>query len=249
MSTMRCDFSALKPMTAPFPTFSARKRRAAAAVRRRQMRLADLGLQRMLRQRGLDARDEVAAIGVVVDVLELTPAAFGKVTARRLLVMRSGRKRTVVEQRIARHAEGHMASACGHAVAARGDPDDRLAHSTSASACGMAAARSSAIMFGPAISAARPCSQTAAQAASNAGKPARAHCRNHSGKHVTGPRRRQPRRRRRSKAQRARPATRPACPAPCRRRPLRCAAPLPARAPPSCPPTRRTAAETRLRAA
>src|SRR6185295_20293045 len=88
-------------------------------------------------------------------------------TARRHLVVWAGSDAAVVRQRVARHGEWHMAAALRHALAARGDAHDGFAHRTA----GMAAARSSAIRCGPAISAARPCSQTAAQAASNGGKP------------------------------------------------------------------------------
>ena len=170
MSTIWCDFAALKPSTAPFPTFSARSVARRRLSRRRQMRLADLGRQPVLGQRGLDPRDQIAAIGLVVGVLELAAAAFGEMTARRLLVMRAGRERAVVEQGIARHAEGDVAAARRHPVAARRDADDQFVHNARLR-CGIAAARSSAIIPGPAISAARPCSHTAAQAASNAAMP------------------------------------------------------------------------------
>ena len=89
-------------------------------------------------------------------MLELAPAAFRKVPAWRMLVMRAGQQRSVVLQHVAGDGERHVAAACRDAVAPRRDPDDGLAHSASASAAGMAAARSSAIIRGPAISAARP---------------------------------------------------------------------------------------------
>ena len=62
---------------------------------------------------------------------------------------------------------GDEAAALRHAVAARGEADDRLAVAHRLMRC-----RSSAIRPGPASSAARPCSQTPAQAASN-GSPSR----------------------------------------------------------------------------
>jgi len=129
------------------------------------MRLADLGREIVLRQRGLDPRHEVSAIRGIVGMLQLAPAAFGKMPARRLLVMRPEGERTVVEHRIAGHAERYVPAAWRHAVAARGNADDQLVH-RSAMARGMAATRSSAIICGPAISAARPCSHTPVQAAS-----------------------------------------------------------------------------------
>ena len=87
-------------------------------------------------------------------MLELASAALGEMTAGRVLVVRAGRKRPVVEQGVARNAEGDMAAACGHPVPARGNPDDQFVHKAMAS--GIAAARSSAIIRGPAVSAARP---------------------------------------------------------------------------------------------
>src|SRR5437868_9400890 len=102
-------------------------------------------------------------------MLQLAPAAFGKVTAWRQLMMRAGRERAIVEQCISGHAPRHMASARRDPVAPRGDADDQLVHKAMARAT--AAARSSAIICGPAISAARPCSHTAAQLASNGSSP------------------------------------------------------------------------------
>ena len=75
------------------------------------MRRADVRLQALLGQRPFNTADEIAAIGVGIGVLELAPAAFGKVAARRFLVMRAGRKRPVVEQCISRHSERNMAAA------------------------------------------------------------------------------------------------------------------------------------------
>lgn len=75
------------------------------------MRLANLRLQSMLRQCGLDPRDEIAPIGLVVGMLELASAALGEMMARRILVMRSRRKRSVVEQRVARDSKCHVSAA------------------------------------------------------------------------------------------------------------------------------------------
>src|SRR5438067_7652279 len=102
-------------------------------------------------------------------MLQLAPAAFREVTAWRHLMMRSGRQRAIVEQGVSGHAPRHMTAARRDPVAARGDANDQFVHK--ATALGIAAARSSAIIPGPAISAARPCSQTAAQAASNGSSP------------------------------------------------------------------------------
>ena len=118
------------------------------------MRLADFRRQPMLRQCRLDPGDEIPTIGLVVGMLELAPPAFREVTARRFLVMRPRRERPVVEQRVAGHAKRNVAAAFSDAVAARGDTDDQLVHR--AMAWGIASARSSAIIWAPAISAALP---------------------------------------------------------------------------------------------
>ena len=80
---MRCDLAALKPTTAPFPTLNARK-----LVRRRlfagdKCGCADFRLEVMLRECRLDPRNQILPIGLVIDVLELAPAAFREVTAWR----------------------------------------------------------------------------------------------------------------------------------------------------------------------
>jgi hypothetical protein len=75
------------------------------------MGLPNIRGQVVLRQRCLYARDQIASIRVIVRVLKLTPAAFWKVPTGRFLVMRTGRKRAVVKQRVARHAECHVPSA------------------------------------------------------------------------------------------------------------------------------------------
>jgi len=75
------------------------------------VRLANVRLDPVLRERGLDARHQIAAIGLVVGVLELAPAAFREMTARWLLMVRAGRERAVVEQDVAENSERHMAAA------------------------------------------------------------------------------------------------------------------------------------------
>src|ERR1043166_3655716 len=102
-------------------------------------------------------------------MLELAPAAFREMAARRILMVRTRRERSIIEQRVSRNAESDVPPARGHPVAARRNANDDLFHAMGAGPAGIASARSSAIICGPAISAARPCSQTAAQAASNAG--------------------------------------------------------------------------------
>jgi hypothetical protein len=80
----------------------------------------------VLRERGLHARHQVAAIRLVVGMLQLASAALGEVPARRFLVVRTRRERSVVEQRIAGHSERHRPTARRHAVTAPGDSDDQL---------------------------------------------------------------------------------------------------------------------------
>jgi hypothetical protein len=75
------------------------------------MRLADFSLQCVLQERSFDPRYQIAAIGLVIYMLELAPTAFGKMSARRLLVMRPRRERSVVEESVARHTERHMTPA------------------------------------------------------------------------------------------------------------------------------------------
>jgi hypothetical protein len=82
----------------------------------------------MLRQCGLGARDEIAAIGVVVGMLELAPSALRKVTAWRHLMVRTRSQRPIVEQDVARNSKRDMAPARRHPVAAGRDPDNLLVH-------------------------------------------------------------------------------------------------------------------------
>ena len=69
------------------PDLQCLQRRSAAAVRRRQIGRPDFGRQVVLRQRCGHARDEIAAIGLIVGMLELAAAAFREMLAGRLLVM------------------------------------------------------------------------------------------------------------------------------------------------------------------
>src|SRR4029450_1066697 len=87
--------------------------------------------------------------------------------ARWLLVTGTMVERAIIQQRVAGYGERDVTAAGGDSIASRGDSDDFFAHRT----VGIAATRSSAIIEGPAASGARPCSQTPAQAASNASSP------------------------------------------------------------------------------
>src|SRR5690348_11533480 len=56
--------------------FQCAQSRPSTAVGRRQMRITDLGGKPVLRERALHSRDEIAAISLVIGMLELAPAAF-----------------------------------------------------------------------------------------------------------------------------------------------------------------------------
>ena len=118
------------------------------------MRRANLGREPVLRQRADDPACAIIGISRVGEVLELAPAALGEVTARRQLVPRALDECAVGFDDVARDGEGAMLPAGADPVAARRDADNRIAH-RSASVKGSAATRSSAIMLGPARSAAR----------------------------------------------------------------------------------------------
>jgi hypothetical protein len=92
------------------------------------MRFPDLGRQLVLRERGFDSRAEIAAVRVIVDMLQLAPAAVREVTAWRLLMVRTRGKRSIAEQRIPSHSERHVAPARRHPVSAGSDADDFLVH-------------------------------------------------------------------------------------------------------------------------
>ena len=99
----------------------------------------------MLRQCRFNPGNDIAPVRFIIGMLELASAAFRKMTARRVLVMRAECQRPIVENSVTGNSEWNMAATSGYAVAARGNAHDKLVHN-SASACGMAAARSSAIM-------------------------------------------------------------------------------------------------------
>src|SRR5437763_2211030 len=105
----------------PLPQFQRPKRCPSSAAWRRQMRLADVGGQVMLGERGFHAGNQITAVRLVIDMLELAAAAFGKVTAWRQLMMCPERQRAIIEQCIPRNAKRHMTTALGHAVAPRCD--------------------------------------------------------------------------------------------------------------------------------
>lgn len=90
------------------------------------MRSANLRLERVLGERRFDPRDQIAAIRFVVRLLKLAAAALGKEAAGRILVMRAGRERSVVEQRVSGDAERNVSPARRYAVAPGCDADDQL---------------------------------------------------------------------------------------------------------------------------
>ena len=71
------------------------------------------------------------SVGLVIDVLELATAALGKVTAWRHLVMRAGQDCPVTEHLVAGYSERNVLAARSDAVAARGNSNDFVSHSTS----------------------------------------------------------------------------------------------------------------------
>ena len=92
------------------------------------MRFAYLCLEAVLDERGLDPRNEIAAIRFVVDVLELAAAALRKVAAWRHLVMRTLDKSAIVANLIARHAERNVLAGGSDTIAAGGNSNDRISH-------------------------------------------------------------------------------------------------------------------------
>jgi hypothetical protein len=101
------------------------QRRAAAAVRRRDMRREDIGRVQPLRRKGTG--DPLAQVGpkrLVIDLLDLAAAAFGKVPARRLAAVRAGLHRIVGQHQVPWCGEWEEAAALRDAVAAGGEADD-----------------------------------------------------------------------------------------------------------------------------
>src|SRR4249919_423093 len=143
------------------------ERCASPGAWRRQMRRPDLGLQAVLGQRACYPRRTIVSIGGIRQMLQLAAAACREMAARRLPVAGARFERAIAKQQVTGHSEWDVTAAGRNAVASRGNSDDFFAHKTD----WIAATRSSAIIEGPAASAARPCSHTPAQAASNASSP------------------------------------------------------------------------------
>jgi hypothetical protein len=119
------------------------------------VRRANFGFQPMLRKRSGYARRAIVRVGSVGKVLQLAPATPGKQPAWRKLTAGSGLYRSIIQQDIAGNCKWDMATAGRNSISAGRDPDNCIAHK-SASVAGMAFTRSSAIIPGPAASAARP---------------------------------------------------------------------------------------------
>lgn len=88
------------------------------------MRSADLGREIVLGERGFDPRHQIAAISLVVGMLQLATAAFREVAARRLLMVRPEGQRSIVENGVAGNSEGNVTSVGRHSVTARRNPND-----------------------------------------------------------------------------------------------------------------------------
>ena len=71
---------------------------------------------------------------LLVEMLDLAPAAASEVAARRLGVVRSGLHGAVRMQSVARRGEGRVAARRGDAIAFRGDADDFFGFAHSAAA-------------------------------------------------------------------------------------------------------------------
>jgi hypothetical protein len=61
-------------------------------------------------------------------MLQLAPAAFREMPTGRLLVMWTRRQRSIVEQSVARYAEGNVTPARRYTVTSRGNSNDGLVH-------------------------------------------------------------------------------------------------------------------------
>ncbi len=170
ISTIWCDFAALKPITAPFPHLQRPQRCAAAASGRRKMWLADFGGQLVLRKRSFDARDQISAIGLIIRVLKLATAALVEMAARRLLVMRSRRQRAIFEQGVSRHAKGDVAAAIITPSPRAAMRTISFVHKSASRRNGLGEVVCKSFPVQPAPQP-RPCSHTPALAASNAGMP------------------------------------------------------------------------------
>ncbi len=104
------------------------ERRAAAASGRRQVRFAErFGLD-LLRSCGVEhAVADERRQRRFVEVLELAPAADGKMTARRCGAVRSGLQRTIGQHDVTRRGQRDMTAARRDTVAFRRDADDLFA--------------------------------------------------------------------------------------------------------------------------
>src|SRR5829696_9979391 len=91
----------------------------------------------MLGESSTHARDKVASISLVIDVLKLAASAFRKVTAWRHLMVRPVDERSVVEEDIAGNSESHVLAGRGDTVAACSDPDNFLSHRAAQAPAGL----------------------------------------------------------------------------------------------------------------
>ena len=194
------------------------------------------GVEAVLRQRGLDPRHQIAAIGLVIGMLQLAAAAFGKMTAWRHLVMRAEGQRPVVE-----HASPGTPNGTWRPLAVT--PSPRAAIRTISSFTAGRGPAGIARRDRRRSSAGRR-SRPRARAARRRRRPLRRrqaaspHRGDDPGKHVAGSGACKPRRRRRRKAEAAVGRSDQSCPAPCRRppRPSDGRPPAPARVGPGISP-------------
>ncbi len=90
------------------------------------MRRANVRFEVVLGKCASDPVGDEGGVGVVVDMLQLTSAALGEVTAWRHLVMRTRDDGAIIAHEIARSGKGEVAPGCRHAVAARRDAHDGI---------------------------------------------------------------------------------------------------------------------------
>ena len=93
------------------------------------MRLSYFPDQFVLRERRFHSRYEILAVCLVIGMLELTSAAFRKVTAWRHLMMWTSLDGPVLKQSIAGHSERNVPAARGDPVTTGGDANDFVSHS------------------------------------------------------------------------------------------------------------------------
>jgi len=112
----------------------------------------------VLGERAASPVDDAGRPGGIIQMLKLTPAAFGEMAAWRMLMIGPSNDGAVGLHAVAGRGKRHMAAIRRHAVAARRHANDFVvfAHRHSAMARGIASINRSAQKAGPESCAARP---------------------------------------------------------------------------------------------